>query len=372
MLMSNISSIKGENNNYCAVISSSNKLVCWSTNIDNMNSGQLNPSMTVYYYNPEYQVPRIISKPDLSGAMTSVVDYGIGDRFGCAIHGVNKNVTCWGKEVKGCGATFTPGTPCNVIRDADNSPLVNAKSIDVGPASACAVVNENSVDKLYCWGYKLDANGNGSVSRSLVDYANANNYDLKAKEINVPNPVKVSMGQQNACVSSSNNKLYCFGFNGPYGLLGRGSTESSLFFDPAPVRFDGNDLLVDTTVFDVGNYNYYSDSACAMGLNSKLYCWGYSSHFKLWEKNPGTYNSAQEINLSEISPIEKVAVSDSGICYQTIDNKLKCWGSNSYGQFGSENLGWLSIIESNYVKNEPTSINPTVVSDFSFGGDYYI
>ena len=79
-------------------------------------------------------------------------------------------------------------------------------------------------------------------------------------------------------------------------------------------------MLVDTTVFDVGNYNYYSDSACAMGLNSKLYCWGYSSHFKLWEKNPGTYNSAQEINLSEISPIEKVAVSDSGICYQTIDN----------------------------------------------------
>lgn len=259
---------------------------------------------------------------------------------------------------------ITPGVPCPVIRNSDDTALINAKSISVGRASACAVVTENTEDKLYCWGYKLDAGGAATVSRPANDYTNATHNYMKAVPVSVTSPVKVVVGEMTACASSTDNKLYCFGFNGGYGLLGRNITEGSLFYDPAPVKHAGSDLSVNPQLFDIATGSYYSDSLCALGQNSNLYCWGYNPHFKLWNMNAGGYPQAQEIALSEISPIKKFSLVDSKMCIQTIDNKLKCWGNNTYGELGSQTMAWLSYAESNYVKNEPNSTD-TVVSDFA-------
>lgn len=371
-ILSDLRSIKGKDGDVCAIKGADKNLICWSKNYQNLNAGYLNNNSLPYIYGPieERHSPRYIVKKDYSGILSDVRDYSPGERLSCAIVGPTQEVICWGKAVSGCGSSTTPGKPCGVIRQSDDSPLLNAKSISVGAGTACAVVAENSIDKLYCWGYRLDADGEGiNMSRSY-DINNLSHYDLKAKLIpGVPTPVKVAVAEGHACASSSNNKAYCWGLN-HQGILGRGNTNNvGNFHDPAPVKVDATtDLVINPNLIAVGAGNYGQDMNCAMGA-SNLHCWGYTTHASIINRPVQGYNFAQSLPINEPSPVVDFQMYYSTkMCIRLQDNRVKCWGNNNVGTLGSENLGWIPYSSAGYLKDKPNGVDLTV-KDFALVSD---
>ncbi|MFM7095124.1 MAG: hypothetical protein ACKOYL_11335, partial [Actinomycetota bacterium] len=88
-----------------------------------------------------------------------------------------------------------------------------------------------------------------------------------------------------------------------------------------------------TSVISAGQNN-----ACYLGSDGSLYCWGHAQKGQLGDVSYGGATQKSPVLISGsgslFSPTQ-VSVGDSTVCVLLADTKVKCWGSNGYGETGN-------------------------------------
>lgn len=130
---------------------------------------------------------------------------------------------------------------------------------------------------------------------------------------------KSSFVENRNCSINSSGSLLCWGYDNN-GELGRGTTGVTSYVQQAPNGLTGAFEKVST-----------SYSACAIKNDGALYCWGNNTYGQLGLNNLTTpYTTPQLISGFTASD---VAVATSNICIITITG-IKCAGYNNYGTVG--------------------------------------
>ncbi len=193
----------------------------------------------------------------------------------------------------------------------------------LGEYTTCVLASNN---KVYCWGYNgYGQLGNGSTTNSSVPVAVVASGALLGKTIE-----SIQLGASStSCVTTSNNRSYC------WGLITDGASESSS--NLAPVAVTTNGALSGKTIKSI--YPRGS-STCVVASDDHGYCWGYNGNGQLG--NNSTVNSSTPVAVTPGSPgalagktIKAVSGSAAHSCVIASDDLPYCWGYNGYGQLGN-------------------------------------
>jgi alpha-tubulin suppressor-like RCC1 family protein len=124
---------------------------------------------------------------------------------------------------------------------------------------------------------------------------------------------QVSSGNLHACGITSDDRAYCWGYNG-FGQLGSGTNDASL--TPVPVAGTRRFRQIDAS--DYG--------ACALTTDDRAFCWGAAFY-------PVRTTSPQAVGGS--LRFRQVSASGEHVCaVRRDDSRAYCWGTNSFGQLG--------------------------------------
>lgn len=140
-------------------------------------------------------------------------------------------------------------------------------------------------------------------------------------------PEKVFAGGTLSCITTTNDSVYCWGFNGR-GQLGRGFTSTS---EAAPGVVTGLSQVVNLTLG--------SEFACSVHLDSSVKCWGYNFNGQLGR---GTYTAAESTpaTVSGVASSGNISSGGGHVCAVTISKSVSCWGSNQSAQLGDPSLDY--------------------------------
>ena len=296
----------------------------------------------------------------------------VGDAT-CAIAGNpgtdnNDQLYCWGRNnygQLGNGDTISSNIPIQVSGGAIAGSTLDAslviKQVSSYGKNVCAVAGFSGTstnDQLYCWGYNYYGQlGNGTSN------SGANPLPIKVSggaiagsPLGASLTIKqISVGDTNACVITSDDQLYCWGYNGS-GELGNGTTSGSVA-NSLPIKISGgaiagSPLVTGLVVKQIAAARW--GTACAIagaaGTNAsdQLYCWGQNDEGQLG--NGDTISSSIPIQVSggaiASSPLiagltvkqvlaSYVVCAIAGAPNNDSSDQLYCWGSNWYGQVGN-------------------------------------
>jgi alpha-tubulin suppressor-like RCC1 family protein len=138
----------------------------------------------------------------------------------------------------------------------------------------------------------------------------------------------ISAGNDFTCALLTNGGVRCWGDNSE-GQLGNGTLTNS----SSPVVVSG--LSSSAVSIATG-----SRHACALLTSGTVQCWGANSSLELGNGNP-VGRSMTPVDVQFLGAgVKSVAVGGSHSCALFNAGNVKCWGSNSYGQTGSDFLHW--------------------------------
>ena len=319
-------------NHACGVGNVSNLLYCWGVN----SSGQLGINPDNYASLGQALQTFITPQTVYTGGVLagkSIKQVGIGDDFTCVIASDDK-VYCWGANTYGqlgngdvTLETKYVATPVNMSTGALAGKT--AKMLNVEKLRVCIIAND---DKAYCWG--LGALGNG------IDYNVAGSVNPVAVTMSgalVGKTVKyLSTNVNTSCLIASDDKAYCWGYNGS-GQLGNGDTNDSLI----PVPVDASGALAGKSIKAI----FAGDvTTCALTTENRAYCWGDN-----WRGGLGAGLSPFVVSTPQL-PTEiymnnhlagktikvlYVARGNQVSCVIASDDKAYCWGDNALGELGA-------------------------------------
>lgn len=123
----------------------------------------------------------------------------------------------------------------------------------------------------------------------------------------------------------SNNKLYAWGKNNRYGILGVGDQENRNY--PTEImNINGN----------IRKFYYHDNSFYLLTDTNKLYVWGSNARGKLGiGDQEDRYAPVENTNINGI--IKDISFSNNSIYITTEDKKIFAWGDNLQGQLGLGN-----------------------------------
>jgi hypothetical protein len=189
-----------------------------------------------------------------SGALTDVVEVGVGTYHACARR-TDGTVWCWGSNRLGQLGAAPPSADAGVALSTVARPVpgtAGAASFGVGDFFSCALVGA----EVRCW-------GNGSYGRlggyaGTLDCAEGNvcsgtplvvhGLDVLTSPAGANSPVaQVAVGAEQACARLANGDVWCWGLNdsGQLGVpnRGTGAVESRAGVEGPPVFHDADDVV---------------------------------------------------------------------------------------------------------------------------------
>jgi alpha-tubulin suppressor-like RCC1 family protein len=205
--------------------------------------------------------------------------------------------------------------------------------VSAGRAFTCAVTTDYEG---YCWGH----NPYGELGNGTTGPENCfAGIPCSTRPVRVGSlPFReVSAGQDHACGVTSDERIYCWGWNG-FGQLGDGTITNRLH----PVRVARS---LRFSHVDAGNYH-----TCAVTTQKRAYCWGENSYGQL-----GTRGGGRDWQHAHLKPtvaagglkFRQVNAGYFDTCGVSIDNRAYCWGKNgpelgsvSPGDDDFERLAW--------------------------------
>ena len=340
------------------------KIKCWGDN----GSGQLGIGLTTPLY-------LLAPGADVVG-ITNAVKISVGRYFSCALLATG-NVKCWGTNREGelgNGTTTSSPTPVDVCADAScQAPLSGVVDIGTGEVQTCAALASGNIK---CWGDNSDGRlGDGTTTDRLtpaddvVGITNAigveahgatcallpvgttpsnvkcwglNEYgklgDGTTTNSTVPvnvsglnDAVSISVGLSHACAIKQDKTMVCWGSDrtGQLGSSVEFNDHSSI---PVPVLGISNVLAMSAD-------SYYHTCAVSDsgGGSGPVWCWGLNDNGELGD---GTWvDSAVPVAVSDITNAIEVAVDGSShSCAFLTTGAVKCWGWNSFGQLGNNDI----------------------------------
>ncbi len=286
------------------MISSSHKHVCVVTNAGGVKCwganghGELGDGTTIDRLTPVEPV----------GLSSGVVSVTAGGFHTCALMATG-GVKCWGVNWHGQvgdGSTVERHVPIDVYGMSDG-----IKQVVAGKYHTCAL---NRVGGVACWGYNLYGQvGNGSTTQRPRP-TGVYGLSLGVKEI--------TAGGLHTCAIDSQGGVVCWGDNSE-GQLGNG-THNGIQTTPKPVT----DLSSGIARISAGTY-----FTCALPTAGGMKCWGDD-----WAGQIGNGLQGRQLVPADVldlpDQITSLGTGDSHTCVTTSTGKVKCWGSNAYGQLG--------------------------------------
>ncbi|MFN8444277.1 MAG: hypothetical protein U0175_26075 [Caldilineaceae bacterium] len=242
-----------------------------------------------------------------AGLVTKAVAIATGADFSCALTDAG-GVQCWGLNNYG---QLGDGTTVNRNVAVPVQGLAsNVKSIAVGHAHACALLNNGTVR---CWGQNENAElGSGSSAA------------FSTTPVLLPalsNIVLLAAGGHHNCVVTSNGRTRCWGMN-YNGQLGTGSGNPQA----NPVRVFGLDST--PTQLALGDQH-----SCAI-VDSGVQCWGYNAFGQLG--NDSRNDSSTPVDVKGIGPgVIALTAGRNHSCAITSGGGATCWGANYNLQLGN-------------------------------------
>jgi len=243
-----------------------------------------------------------------------------GTRHACAVS--SQEVWCWGYNKDrqlGDGTTVNRRSPVKVTLKMGNAR--GAKALDkvvevaAGGSFTCARRVDAGATSVWCWG-KDNAGqlGNGEPE-SIGPWA---------VKVAIPvwvTPTQLTAGSGHACVRTSPDSLYCWGF-GVYGQVGDGNF--GVAFSPVTVGSGGP--------VAAGLYH-----TCAKGGPGAL-CWGRNFNGQLGSGLLGVDQGEPEPVLADsgfLRDVVQVGVGANHSCARLTSKHIRCWGVNGHGQLGT-------------------------------------
>jgi alpha-tubulin suppressor-like RCC1 family protein len=156
------------------------------------------------------------------------------------------------------------------------------------------------------------------------------------------------------CAVTSDGKLWCWSGNNqnPYGELGNGTTMPPTSMVPTPVLQSASTPLTNIANVFVDNYQGYT--ACAIDTNGAVWCWGYGGPNGLLGTGT-TNNSPNAVPVqymgSQLTGVSQMSVNNDHVCALKSDGELICWGNNNYGQIGIGPSAPMTVLTPTLVSN---------------------
>jgi alpha-tubulin suppressor-like RCC1 family protein len=305
-------SISAGNQHACAVLKSG-RAVCWGSN----ESGQLGNQTK-----GEAGAHSVLEQDRSTRAFAGVHSIAAGGNGTCMIAKNEQFVYCFGERFHENGPSLW--IPKKVEIFSTGVPLNQSKQVAMGNGFGCALVRS----QVYCWGL----NDSKQLGAKTIDIGNA-----KAIPVEVSYPSRsalskiemITAGDKHACaLHRDEGTIYCWGSNA-HGQLGTTSTHGA----PEQVAVTSTNL----TLKRAKGVYAGKERTCTVATNDELYCWG---------------NGAQGLLGSEITnsnfPVKAIAsdgtnqtiqgtfsIGADHACGLTTQNKMMCFGLNTFGQLGS-------------------------------------
>jgi alpha-tubulin suppressor-like RCC1 family protein len=232
-----------------------------------------------------------------------------GEAHTCAVR-ADQTVLCWGNNAHGqLGDGSTTSRPFPGVVPG----LAGAVDVSVGDDHSCALLAGGA---LRCWGDNSQGQlGDGSTRAHLTPVEVAGVVDAR----------RLTLGRSYACALLGTGQIQCWGDNA-YGQLGDGTTVTRLRPTTVP------DL---SAVTDLSAHSMHT---CARTQNGSLYCWGENGDGELGDGSRSPSLLPRQV-LSPGDSFVQVATGSAFSCATLRDDRVKCWGYNSYGQLGDGSVG---------------------------------
>ncbi|HEX4332105.1 MAG TPA: FG-GAP-like repeat-containing protein [Usitatibacter sp.] len=244
---------------------------------------------------------------DVSGISSGATDIAVGQFHGCAVQ--FGNVKCWGANY--AGQLGTGDTGANLV--PYTQPGINdAMQVAAGQYHTC-VVHSGAVA---CWGRNNSGQlGDGTFTDSYVPVTPTGLTS---------GVVQVVAGAEYNCALTNAGAVLCWGKNQNL-QLGQGGSSTSSLGAPSPVPALTSGVIALTA---------QNTHTCALMADSSVQCWGSNSSGELGD---GTH--MQRSTPAPVSglghDVESVSAGAGYTCVLTWGGTVKCWGTNSNGQFGN-------------------------------------
>ena len=137
-------------------------------------------------------------------------------------------------------------------------------------------------------------------------------------------------GYSFACAIGTDSKAYCWGDNGS-GQLGDNTTTPRSI--PTAVNTTG--VLAGKTIKYI---TAGSNNTCAIASDNLVYCWGYNAYGELGNNSTTDSSVPIAVNTAGVlngKTIKSVATGIYNTCVIASDDKAYCWGLNNAGQLGN-------------------------------------
>lgn len=251
----------------------------------------------------------------VNGAVLHVTQISAGYYHTCAVT-TSGGAKCWGKNLSGelgIGQTGTQSlTPVDVTGLS-----AGVARIAVGYGHTCAVTTSGG---LTCWG----DDGMGQLGDNAT---RANRSTPTAVAGFTSGVAQVSLGLTHTCAVTTAGALYCWGA-GSYGQLGYGWATT---YQPTPMEVSG--LTSGVSQVSAGHYH-----TCAVITGGGLKCWGYDSYGQVGNDVALT-DQVSPVDVAGLTAgVASVTAGGYHTCAVTTGGGLKCWGQDTYGQLGDDNI----------------------------------
>jgi len=250
-------------------------------------------------YVPLYREPLFWLETALGGAHTCASSRTVKDEQ------TLERLYCWGiNEDSTANARGFPDTEFWWPKKKWDQ--VKVQELAAGDHHTCGIIGIHN--QLHCWG----SNSHGQLAGGVVE---------RSTGIIVGNGyIKVAAGGTRTCGIKSDGKLYCWGDNferwinnnrGPGGLVS----------NPTQI---GRELWKDISLA--------KNHACGIKQDDKLYCWGKGANGRLGIGNENDLMTPTEVTGG--GTWNMVFTGNEHTCGIKSDGKLYCWGANTNGQLG--------------------------------------
>ncbi len=274
-------------------------------------------------------------KVSTSGVLSGKTSQLISSSTGGVVCGVASGAAhCWGGYAAAPRASlignglitqanggYYTTTPVNVTQE---SGLLAGKTVtEISNGNPLCVIASGVV---YCWGEnfvgQLGNNiSNAGSSKPVAVFAESGVLSGKVA-------TKIATGQNFGCVATSEPNVYCWGYNfdGQYGSGGRSTSFKPVLVTPTGSLLKGKTILKLTAG---------RSHACALTSDNQLYCWGYNSLGQVGDGTTTTrYAPVLVQGVLADKTITDVDATDHDTC-AVADGRAYCWGGNDYGQIGN-------------------------------------
>ncbi|HXF04921.1 MAG TPA: RCC1 repeat-containing protein, partial [Blastocatellia bacterium] len=291
-LGSGIRAIAAGGNHTCA-LTTGGGVKCWGSN----SSGQLGDGTTA-----DNSVP-----VDVHGLESGVVAIAAGWSHTCALT-AGGGVKCWGRNSfgqLGDGTTTSRNVPVDV------SGLGRGiKAITAGGNHTCVLTTGGGVK---CWG----SNSSGQLGDGTTTNRSAP-ADVDGLGSGI---VAIAAGVYHTCALATDGGVKCWGWNG-HGQLGDGT----VLWRNVPVDVSG----LESSVMDIATGG---DHTCALTTGGGVKCWGSNRFGELGDGTTTWHSEPVDVNGLG-SNVRAIATGGGHTCVLTAGGRVKCWGSNRFGQLG--------------------------------------